>query len=63
LLEQAFGFDHDALQRTVDVHVMNLRRKIESDPAAPTYLLTVYGVGYKMADDPSPGGRERNDAL
>jgi signal transduction histidine kinase/FixJ family two-component response regulator len=50
LLEQAFGFDHDALQHTVDVHVMNLRRKIESDPAAPTYLLTVYGVGYKMVE-------------
>jgi DNA-binding response OmpR family regulator len=52
LLEQAFGFDHYALDRTVDVHVMNLRRKIEADPAAPAYLLTVYGVGYKMADLP-----------
>lgn len=63
LLEQAFGFDHNALHRTVDVHIMNLRRKIESDPAAPTYLLTVYGVGYKMADEPSPRGRmERHDA-
>ncbi|SDU38658.1 response regulator transcription factor [Jiangella alkaliphila] len=52
LLEQAFGFDHYALDRTVDVHVMNLRRKIETDPAAPAFLLTVYGVGYKMADQP-----------
>ncbi|TDE08215.1 response regulator transcription factor [Jiangella asiatica] len=52
LLEQAFGFDHYALDRTVDVHVMNLRRKIEADPADPVYLLTVYGVGYKMADRP-----------
>ncbi len=52
LLEQAFGFDHYALDRTVDVHVMNLRRKIEADPAAPAFLLTVYGVGYKMADQP-----------
>ncbi|RIQ35935.1 response regulator transcription factor [Jiangella rhizosphaerae] len=52
LLEQAFGFDHYALDRTVDVHVMNLRRKIEADPAAPAFLLTVYGVGYKMADRP-----------
>jgi DNA-binding winged helix-turn-helix (wHTH) protein len=50
LLEQAFGFDHYVLDRTVDVHVMNLRRKIEPDPASPTYLLTVYGVGYKMAE-------------
>jgi DNA-binding response OmpR family regulator len=52
LLEEAFGFDHYALDRTVDVHVMNLRRKIEADAAAPAYLLTVYGVGYKMADHP-----------
>ena len=52
LLEQAFGFDHYALDRTVDVHVMNLRRKIEIDPARPRYLLTVYGVGYKAAEHP-----------
>ena len=52
LLEAAFGFDHDALERTVDVHVMNLRRKLEQDPAAPQRLVTVYGVGYKyVADD------------
>lgn len=50
LLEEAFGFEHYALGRTVDVHVMNLRRKIETDPAHPAYLLTVYGVGYKMAE-------------
>lgn len=50
LLEQAFGFDHYVLERTVDVHVMNLRRKIETDPASPTYLITVYGVGYKMSE-------------
>lgn len=58
LLEQAFGFDHYALDRTVDVHVMNLRRKIETDPAAPAYLLTVYGVGYKMAE-PQLDGESR----
>lgn len=52
LLEAAFGFDHDALERTVDVHVMNLRRKLEQDPTAPRHLVTVYGVGYKyVADD------------
>jgi DNA-binding response OmpR family regulator len=50
LLEQVFGFDYEGLERTVDVHVMNLRRKIEPDPAAPTYILTVYGVGYKFAE-------------
>ena len=51
LLEAAFGFDHDVLERTVDVHVMNLRRKIEHDPARPDYIQTVYGVGYKLAED------------
>jgi DNA-binding response OmpR family regulator len=49
LLEAAFGFDHYALDRTVDVHVMNLRRKIEVEPDRPTFLVTVYGVGYKLA--------------
>ncbi|MFG2303747.1 response regulator transcription factor [Actinacidiphila glaucinigra] len=36
--------------RTVDTHVMNLRRKIEPDPARPVRLLTVYGVGYVLSD-------------
>ncbi|MEU8223036.1 response regulator transcription factor [Kribbella sp. NPDC048915] len=50
LLEHAFGFDHYVFDRTVDVHVMNLRKKIEPSPSTPTYLKTVYGVGYKLAD-------------
>ncbi|HEY3002010.1 MAG TPA: response regulator transcription factor [Kribbellaceae bacterium] len=52
LLEQAFGFDHYVFDRTIDVHVMNLRKKIETAPARPRYLLTVYGVGYKLSDRP-----------
>ncbi len=52
LLDAAFGFDHYALDRTVDVHMMNLRRKIEADATQPAYLLTVYGVGYKMTETP-----------
>lgn len=55
LLDGAFGFDHYALDRTVDVHVMNLRRKIEHDPTAPQCLLTVYGVGYKLAEPDTAG--------
>ena len=51
LLEQVFGFDYEGLERTVDVHIMNLRKKIESDPAQPIYILTVYGVGYKFAEE------------
>jgi len=51
LLDSAFGFDYEGMERTVDVHVMNLRRKIESDPSHPTYIQTVQGVGYKFAPD------------
>jgi len=50
LLEHAFGFDYGGFERTVDVHVMNLRKKIEPDPAAPTYIQTVYGLGYKFEE-------------
>lgn len=48
ILERAFGFDHYILERTVDAHVMNLRRKIEADPVAPVHLQTVYGRGYRL---------------
>jgi DNA-binding response OmpR family regulator len=50
LLEHAFGFDYGGFERTVDVHVMNLRKKIEPDPAQPTYVHTVYGLGYKFEE-------------
>jgi DNA-binding response OmpR family regulator len=50
LLEQVFGFDYQGFERTVDVHVMNLRKKIERDPAHPRYVQTVYGIGYKFED-------------
>ena len=51
LIEAAFGFDADLLDRTVDVHIANLRRKIETDPAEPEHVLTVKGIGYAFADD------------
>jgi DNA-binding response OmpR family regulator len=51
LLEQVFGFDYEGFERTLDVHVMNLRKKIERDPTRPEYIQTVYGVGYKFAED------------
>ena len=50
LLELVFGFNYQGLERTVDVHVMNLRKKIERDPARPEYIETVYGVGYKFTE-------------
>ncbi|MFL5731679.1 MAG: response regulator [Chloroflexia bacterium] len=50
LLEKVFGYDYEGLERTLDVHVMNLRKKIESDPVHPTYVHTVYGLGYKFRE-------------
>ncbi len=51
LLERAFGTDFEGFERNVDVHVKNLRKKIEPDPQRPTYIQTVYGVGYKLSKD------------
>jgi DNA-binding response OmpR family regulator len=48
LLERLHGFDRFITGRTIDVHVMNLRKKIEPRPRRPTCLVTVYGVGYKL---------------
>jgi len=48
LLEHAQGFAYDGYERTVDVHIRNLRKKIEGDPSQPEYVLTVFGVGYRF---------------
>jgi DNA-binding response OmpR family regulator len=48
LVERVFGADSEALDRTIDAHVVNLRRKIELDPAHPERIETVYGVGYRL---------------
>lgn len=50
IMTGAYGFEEHITGRTIDVHVRNLRRKIEEDPTRPTYLCTVYGVGYKIVD-------------
>ncbi|NEA30883.1 response regulator transcription factor [Streptomyces sp. SID13031] len=50
LLEQLHGIDQYITTRTIDTHVLNLRKKIEPDPRKPIRLLTVYGVGYKLTD-------------
>ncbi|MFI6759302.1 response regulator transcription factor [Micromonospora sp. NPDC050417] len=49
LLEHTRGVDRESTERTIDVHVMNLRRKVEANPRRPRQLLTVYGVGYKLS--------------
>ena len=50
LLEEVFGLDYEGLERTVDVHIMNLRKKIEADPIRPIFIQTVYGVGYRFTE-------------
>jgi two-component system alkaline phosphatase synthesis response regulator PhoP len=51
LLELAYDVSYAGFDRTVDAHIKNLRRKIEPDPRNPKYVLTIYGVGYKFAED------------
>jgi two-component system alkaline phosphatase synthesis response regulator PhoP len=48
LIEEALGYDFEGFDRTIDVHILNLRRKLETDPSHPIYIKTVYGVGYKF---------------
>jgi DNA-binding response OmpR family regulator len=48
LIEKALGYDFEGFDRTIDVHILNLRRKLEPDPNHPRYIRTVYGVGYKF---------------
>ena len=48
LAERAFGHDYEALDRTIDAHVMNLRRKLERDRTKPELIQTVFGVGYRF---------------
>ncbi|HET9496513.1 MAG TPA: response regulator transcription factor [Chloroflexia bacterium] len=48
LMEKGLGFSYDTMERTVDSHIKNLRRKIEPDPTHPTYIQSVFGVGYRL---------------
>lgn len=50
LLNKVWGYDRYPTTRTVDTHVLNLRRKLEPDPKHPVHLLTVHGVGYKFVE-------------
>jgi DNA-binding response OmpR family regulator len=51
LLDALHGIAFESYERAIDSHVKNLRRKLEPDPRRPRYVLTVYGVGYRLADD------------
>jgi len=50
LLDAIHGVAFESYERAIDAHVKNIRRKLEPDPHAPQYLLTVHGVGYRLAD-------------
>jgi DNA-binding response OmpR family regulator len=49
LINHVQGYDFEGYERTIDVHVKNLRRKIEPDPRRPRYVETVFGTGYRLA--------------
>jgi two-component system OmpR family response regulator len=51
LLDVVHGVAFESYERAIDTHIKNIRRKIEPDPRRPTLILTVYGVGYRFADD------------
>ena len=51
LLDAIHGVAFDSYERAIDAHIKNIRRKIEPDPRRPRYILMVYGVGYKFADE------------
>jgi DNA-binding response OmpR family regulator len=53
LLERVQGVAYEGYERTVDVHIKNLRKKLEADPHNPRYIQTVYGAGYRFAEEGS----------
>ena len=50
LLESVQGVAFEAYERTIDVHIKNLRQKLEEDPADPIFIGTVRGIGYRFND-------------
>lgn len=50
LIEKVFGLDFDGSDRTIDVHIKNIRKKIEEDTKSPRYIVTVTKLGYKFGD-------------
>jgi len=50
LISRGLGLDYEGTDRTLDSHIRNLRKKIEPDPKQPTYIQTVFGVGYRLEE-------------
>jgi DNA-binding response OmpR family regulator len=55
LLSSVWGYGHDGYEHTVNSHINRLRAKIETNPAQPQFVITVWGVGYKFSNDQEPG--------
>jgi two-component system alkaline phosphatase synthesis response regulator PhoP len=49
LIEKGLGYSYEGMERTLDSHIKNLRKKVEPDPSNPIYVHTVFGVGYRMS--------------
>jgi DNA-binding response OmpR family regulator len=58
LIHAAFGYGYESFERTIDVHIKHLRDKIEPDPQNPSYIKTVFGMGYKFDSKGKGGGSE-----
>ncbi len=51
LIERVLGYTYEGMERTIDTHIRNLRKKIEYDPAEPRLIETVFGIGYCLRED------------
>jgi two-component system alkaline phosphatase synthesis response regulator PhoP len=51
LVDRLHNVAYEGVDRSIDAHIKNLRRKLESNPSEPRYVVTVFGVGYKFADE------------
>jgi len=50
LIQEISGYEYEGYERTVDVHIKNLRKVLEDNPAEPEFLITVWGIGYKVQE-------------
>jgi two-component system alkaline phosphatase synthesis response regulator PhoP len=51
LVQRVLGYAYEGMERTIDAHVKNLRKKVETDPAQPQLIETIYGVGYCLREE------------
>ena len=49
LIEKALGYQFEGYERSIDAHIKNIRQKIEDDPREPSFIITIYGVGYRFS--------------